>query len=288
MSGYKIPCVIVHRGFKPYLKHNLEITSKNNMVYLIGDSSVSKLASMSDNIEFINIEDYESKQKTVKFKEKFLNFSTRTADEEWMCFERVFIMQDFMIEKGYKQIFHLDSDNVLLKNIDTLKFENSIAYCIPSFQDNFRMDSSIHCGLLNSVFFAEFEKLYIDIYMTKNGFNLIEEKIKYHKINNLNGGITDMTLYFLLHKLKKINPQNLMKPLKSNDGEDFIFINNFNLAEGFYDLNNFKMSRKKIKLYNGSSVYDLINSKKIKIANIHFQGKLKKDLNKYTKYRLRY
>ena len=53
-----------------------------------------------------------------------------------------------------------------------------------------------------------------------------------------------MTLYFLLHKLKKINHKNLMKPLKSDDGEDFIFINNFNLAEGFYDLNNFKMSRK--------------------------------------------
>ncbi len=288
MDDYKIPCVIVHRGFKPYLKHNLEITSKNNMVYLIGDSSVSKLASMSDNVEFINIEDYESNQKTIKFKEKFLNFSTRTADEEWMCFERVFIMQDFLIEKGYKQIFHLDSDNVLLKNINTFKFENSNAYCIPSFQDNFRMDSSIHCGLLNSDFFTEFEKLYIDIYMTKNGFNLIEEKINYHKKNNVKGGITDMTLYFLLHKLKKINPQNLMKPLKSNDGEDFIFINNFNLAEGFYDLNNFKMSRKKIKLYNGSSVYDLINSKKIKIVNIHFQGTLKKDLNKYTKYRLRY
>ena len=61
MNDYKIPCVIVHSGFKPYLKHNLEITSKNNMVYLIGDSSVSKLASMSENIEFINIEDYESK-----------------------------------------------------------------------------------------------------------------------------------------------------------------------------------------------------------------------------------
>ena len=63
MNNYKIPCVIVHRGFKPYLKYNLEITSKNNMVYLIGDSSVSELASMSDNVEFINIEDYESKQK---------------------------------------------------------------------------------------------------------------------------------------------------------------------------------------------------------------------------------
>ena len=62
-------------------------------------------------------------------------------------------------------------------------------------------------------------------------------------------GITDMTLYYLLNKLKKISPQNLMQPFKSADEEEYIFINNYNLAEGFYDLNNFKMKRKKIRLY---------------------------------------
>jgi hypothetical protein len=79
-----------------------------------------------------------------------------------------------------------------------------------------------------------------------------------------------------------------MQPFKSKDDEEFIFINNLNLAEGFYDLNNFKMRRKKIKLYNGNSVYDLIKSKKIKIANIHFQGSSKNHLNRYSKYRLKY
>ena len=48
------------------------------------------------------------------------------------------------------------------------------------------------------------------------------------------------------------------------------------------------MRRKKIKLYNGSSVNDLINMKKIKIANIHFQGASKKYLNRFSKYRLKY
>ena len=288
MENYDIPCVIVHRGFKPYLKYNLEITSKNNKVFLIGDESVSNLASISDNIEFINIEEYETRKRIVDLKKNFVNCNTQPQDIEWMNFERVFIIHNFILEKNYKQIFHLDSDNVLLKNINDFKFNTTNAYCIPSFQENYRMDSSIHCGLLDEEFFFEYEKLYNDLYITKNKFHLIEKKINYHKQNNIRGGITDMTLYFLLQKLEKINPQNLMKPFKSKDGEEFVFINNFNLAEGFYDFNNFEKRRKKIKLYNGNSVNDLINLKIIKIANIHFQGTSKKYLNRFSKYRLKY
>mgnify|MGYP001273889018 CR=1 FL=1 len=288
MENYDIPCVIVHRGFKPYLKFNLEITSKNNKVFLIGDESVSNLASISDNIEFVNIKEYETRKRIVDFKKNFVNYNTQPQHIEWMNFERVFIIHDFLLERNYKQIFHLDSDNVLLKNINDFKLYITNAYCIPSFQENYRMDSSIHCGLLDEKFFIEFENLYSDLYITKNKFHLIEKKISYHKQNNIRGGITDMTLYFLLQNLEKINPQNLMKPFKSKIGEEFVFINNFNLAEGFYDFNNFEMRRKKIKLYNGNSVNDLINLKKIKIGNIHFQGTSKKYLNRFSKYRLKY
>lgn len=288
MKNSEIPCIIVHRGYKPYLKFNLEITSKNNKIFLIGDSSVSNLASISDKIEFIDIRDFERRDRILELRKNFVNYSTQSNDIEWMNFERVFIMQDFMLERDYKQVFHLDSDNILLKNINTFKFKNRIAYCIPSFQDNYRMDSSIHCGLLENKFFTEFEKLFSDLYINKSKFHLIEKKINYHAENGVRGGINDMTLYYLLNKLKKISPQNLMQPFKSADDEEYIFINNYNLAEGFYDLNNFKMKRKIIRLYNGNSVYDLINLKKVKIANIHFQGSSKKYLNKYTKYRLKY
>ena len=288
MENYDIPCVIVHRGFKPYLKYNLEITSKNNKVFLIGDESVSNLASISDNIEFVNIEEYETRKRIIDLKNNFVNYNTQPQDIEWMNYERVFIIHDFILERNYKQIFHLDSDNVLLKNINDFKFDNTNAYCIPSFQDNYRMDSSIHCGLLDWEFFFEFEKLYSDLYITKNKFYLIEKKIGYHKKNNIRGGITDMTLYYLIQKLEKIKTQNLMQPFKSKDDEEFVFINNFNLAEGFYDFNNFEMRRKKIKLYDGNSVNDLINLKIIKIANIHFQGTSKKYLNRFSKYRLKY
>ena len=49
-----INCVIVHKGYKPYLKYNLEITSKNNKIYLIGDKSLEKLQNISKNITYID------------------------------------------------------------------------------------------------------------------------------------------------------------------------------------------------------------------------------------------
>ena len=54
------------------LKFNLEITSKNNKVFLIGDESVSKLASVNDNIEFINIEEYEIRKRIVDNEIEFI------------------------------------------------------------------------------------------------------------------------------------------------------------------------------------------------------------------------
>ena len=43
MSEKDIDCLIIHTGYQPYLKYNLEITSKYNNVYLIGDSTAASL-----------------------------------------------------------------------------------------------------------------------------------------------------------------------------------------------------------------------------------------------------
>ena len=135
MVEKNIPCVVVHRGYKPYLKYNLEITSKNNLIFLIGDSSVRHLEQISKNIIFINIDKYEKDNEVVKFKNNFKNYNTQSAEIEWMNFERVFIMQRFAKENKFEKVFHIDSDNILLLDINNLKFEKELAYCIPSYQE---------------------------------------------------------------------------------------------------------------------------------------------------------
>ena len=99
MVEKNIPCVVVHRGYKPYLKYNLEITSKNNLIFLIGDSSVRHLEQISKNIIFINIDKYEKDNEVVKFKNNFKNYNTQSAEIEWMNFERVFYYATFCKRK---------------------------------------------------------------------------------------------------------------------------------------------------------------------------------------------
>ena len=52
-----IPVLIIHEGYKEYLKINLEITGKNNKIYLIGDKSVEHLGNIK-NVTFVNIDKY--------------------------------------------------------------------------------------------------------------------------------------------------------------------------------------------------------------------------------------
>ena len=94
-----------------------------------------------------------------------------------------------------------------------------------------------------------------------------------------------MTLYFLLYKQNLIKPQNLLEPFLDKKNEEYIFMNNYNYSDGYFGKNNFEMKKGKIRIYRNNLVYDIINNKKVKIANIHFQGAGKKYLNRYTKYK---
>jgi len=282
----KIPTVVIHRGDKSYLKYSLEISSKKNTVVLIGDSELSKYSKLNKNILFEDIKKYDTEESIVTNKKFFENYSTNDAEFEWRCFERVFIIQKFMEEYKFSKVFHLDSDAVLLVDINELKYEKDCGYLTPSIQDDFRMDSSIHFSLLDMNFCTQFDQLYQDIFVSGNKFNLIQDKVSFHKFHDLKGGICDMTLYYLLKEEKYLEPQNFMKEVKDLKQEEYVFINNINRGEGYYDINNFKMKGKYIKILN-NSVEDEIQNKKIKIAGIHFQGVAKKQLNWFLKYKLK-
>ena len=85
-----------------------------------------------------------------------------------------------------------------------------------------------------------------------------------------------MTLYFLLYKQNLIKPQNLLEPFHDKKNEEYIFMNNYNYSDGYFGKNNFEMKKGKIRIYRNNLVYDIINNKKVKIANIHFSRCRKK------------
>lgn len=272
----KIPVVIIHIKYKEYLKINLEITGINNKIYLIGDDSLNHLGKLN-NVSFIDINKYRNLPLIKKCRDSFVNYSSNAKDYEWLCFERVFIMKFFMEEFNLEYIFHSDSDNILLHDVNNYKFEKNVAYCLPKNYHNNRMSSSIHSGLLNQNFCNKFIELYFNLYIDKSKFYLIENKIKYHKDKNgkyINGGICDMSLYYIIANENIVDVENLLAP-KNN----IVFINNINNGEGYESKEQYRLKNNIIDITYESdkcSIYDKINNKQLQIFNIHYQGGAKK------------
>jgi hypothetical protein len=278
-----IKTIIIHTGYKKYLEENVRITSETNKIILVGDDSVKQLGEI-ENVEFINIDKYLYNINKV-YRPYFINYSSNNLHCEFMCFARIFIIKDIMEEFNLDNIFHIDSDNILFQDINNYPFTNDVAYCMPNnYENTHRMSNSIHCGLLNKQFCNTFACLYNDIYINKSKFNLIEDKTNYHTQNGIyvNGGICDMTFYYLIHNI--INVQNLMLPV-TIDNKKYIFINNYNNGEGFESRQQYSLnSNKKLHIYknkyNETVIYDEIYKEEYHLINIHFQGSAKNLLDR--------
>lgn len=276
----------IHSGYKNYLKHSLEITSKKNNIFFIGDESNSFLKDKK-NIEFINRKELLNSD-IDKYKSYFINYSSNDKSFEWSCFERVFLMKNFLDKFNIQQIFYSDSDNIFLKNLNNLKLTKKIGYLIPNLQSEYEMYASIHSSFLNNEFCEKFIELYEDIYINKSKFEIIAKKIEYHEKNKIRGGICDMTLYYFLNKLKIIDVQNFFEPIETIEGLNSIFIHDIKSSLGPSGNDTFKKNNKHIKIFSNNRVFDLIMNEFYELNNIHFQGISKKYLNFRTKYKLFY
>lgn len=285
-----IDVVIVHRGYKDYLKSNLEITGKNNNIYLLGDETLEKLEDLK-NVSFVNIDKYMKNPKIIKYSQSYVNRSNNKREYELFCFLRVSIMKLFMEEYNLEKIFHLDSDCILFKDINEYPFTSEIAYQFGINLKKTDMTDSIHNGLININFCNEFENLYEKIYIEKD-ISLIKNKINHHYDRILNtyigGGICDMTFYYILRENNILDVQDLGKPVII-ENKEYIFINNINSGEGNLSENQYELKyyylRKVIDIKKKEDyyLYDKIKKKNINLLNIHFQGETKKFLNENLK-----
>ena len=272
---YQIPVVIVHIGYKDYVRVNLEITGKTNKIYLIGDDSMKHLGKMH-NVTFVDIDKYQNHASIVEARNSFINYSTNSEEFEWTAIQNgAFILKLFLEDYHLSKIFNMDSDNILLYDINKYSFKKDIAYCLNKNYHEFRMSNSNHCALFNLEYCNEFIQLYKDIYLSKKHFHLIEDKIRYHSENNIAGGINIMTLNYILVNERRIETQNLMNPAE----DDSVFLNNINNAEGFESKQQYRLKKNMIDFYFSNGVwkiYDLINKKEYKLMNLHFQGGAKR------------
>ena len=248
----QLPVVIVHTGNQLYLQKCIELNSLYNKVYLLGDDT-----NKETHTEFTHIDSLQTNE-VIEFKSCFVNYSTNPSTYELNCFLRVFYIREFMRQKGFESVFHLDSDCILLEKLSDIFPETTdlVAYSLQTNQALNHMVGSIHNGLLTMKFCDLFIQLCFDIY---------------------GGGICDMTLYYLLNSegiLRSINDLNQPRMLY---GEKCVFDHQLSSSYGFLGNNTYvvKDGKKELIEENNKTYVKTVTGEKIRLLSLHYQGKHK-------------
>lgn len=274
------PIVIVHEEYTDFLKSSIEITGKNNKIFLIGNESVKQLESHPA-VSYVDIKKYTNLDKLQQFQNQFVHEGDKDRRTYMFWFLRLLIMYEFAKDFNFESFFPCDSDNVILKDINKFKFTEKNALLVANEWEPFNYSASIHAGLLDLEFCKIYEDLLFDYYLNNKKNNFFTEKIEFHKSNP--GSFCDMTIYYYMHKKNLIAIDNLMKP-REIENSNYVFTSSYATPEGLDSKNQYKFRFnkqliKRDKINNSNYLINRKNNEKEYIMNIHFQGKQKKLLN---------
>lgn len=256
--------IFIHKGKSKYLDLALKQAHKSNpdaTIILLGENYNNRL----NFVKYYNINEY--KTEADNFKQYYKHFSTNSYNFELFCFQRWFILKDFINKHKIKQFFYCDSDvllfNNLIKDNNFKKFNFTLSeeFCAHNSFWNKSNEINLFCNFLKNVYTKNDQKTY----------NQLLDFWRNHQKNKKNGGICDMTLFNLY---KKINHKKI--------GETSIIINNStydhnintNKQGGVKFQNIFKF--KKIIWINHIPYVKTKDKNIIKFNSLHFQGNAKR------------
>lgn len=257
-----IPVILIHKGNDHYLTYTLKQASKNNKVYLIGNINPN-----IENVEFCDMNEFSNGLD--EFKKNYVHLNTTPYDYEVFCYERWFLLKNFMDKKQLETVFYIDSDVLLFVNV-TEEWEKFSQYNFTLLHRTAAISSFItkkgindFCGLISSV------------YSNKSGypFKKIESHFNVRKNCGLGGGVCDMTLleYFHYDFGCGGGPGRIGEMMQIIN--DTTYDHNINAKDQDFA---FKNGIKEIKIINKTPyVYNEKLNKDIKFNSIHFQGSAK-------------
>jgi hypothetical protein len=285
----EIPLFIFHIGDQEYFKKCVNHNSQKNKVYIMGNDTNKDLFSNNKNVFFYHVKDVNNVEVN-KLKFCFTNYSTHDVSYEIKCFLRVFYLKQIMLLTGIHRFFHLDSDCVIFDNITDIFNSNpeiKNAYSVQKHckdSNPYHMVGCIHNGLLTLDLCNIFIKLCFDIYGNKSKMYLLNDKINYHKQNNIGGGICDMTFFWLIYSEKLCEVFDL-NDIIIFENEECIFDHNINNDYGIYGEGTYKMKDnvKELIVKDGKRYITTLNDDKlIRVLSLHFAGPAKKILEELS------
>jgi hypothetical protein len=115
MKKTAIPIIIVHKGDSFYLSPVLEqarLFNPGNQIYLISDIAKRKY----DFVHYHNIDEYMNRAN--EFEKRYIHLSSNSYFYELICFQRWFIILDFVLQHGINNFLCMDSDVLLYCNVN--------------------------------------------------------------------------------------------------------------------------------------------------------------------------
>ena len=278
--------VTIHIGDSTYLYNFIKLNCEHNHLYLIGDDDNKHYQEEFDNFTHIDcgllhygFVDYLNGYKDPNIHNMENNSHDLNVIKK--SYLRWFYMYNFMTLMNINKLFHIDSDCIILKNLDEINsISDNVALSVCNNYDNeMRMSSAIHNAMLTKEFVKSFIDLFHDVFISKQKYNLIESKLEYHKNNP--GYICDMTLTYILINTSHTQTQDLKSPIQS-----VVFNHNLLTGEGYLSKNQYEMQQM-LQIYyknNNLFIYDLINKEYHNLASLHFQGRSKYFLINYNEF----
>lgn len=251
----------IHKGNSEYvskcLKKCRELYDSDEIV-LLGD----KLNSSYPYIRHELIENYS--QAANEFEKIYKHLSPNNLQYELFCFSRWFILKEYMQKNNINEGCYLDTDIMILDRIPLDLYDGKF---------NYTYDSG-HSSIFNLERLNDLCNYISDYYGNEDKLNELEKIYKLKIDNNINEGISDMTLISLF---AFENPDICRDLSIVNRGH--IFDHNINCADGYESI----YGKKKVySIQNELYVKNLKLNKLIKVITLHFQGRAKIYMDKFS------
>jgi hypothetical protein len=256
-----IPILIVHKGDSFYLEpvlRQIRLFNPDNRICLISDESTSRY----NIVEHFYIDHYT--EGLQEFQKVYQHMSINPYDYELFCFQRWFVIRDFVRKEGFTHFLCLDSDVLLYCNVDEV------------FNQYLKYDFTI-CKVMGPCF-SLFNKESIDklcdymlfLYTDKGAL----ERLRLFYKDVVYGGVCDMTA--LTWYQKDI----------SNNVIDIIYPSSGACFDGnISDPMGFEMSKSRKRIYwidNLPYGKYMEDGSLIRFYGLHLQGGAKHEMHKYV------
>jgi hypothetical protein len=261
-----LPIVFIHKSNSDYLIYSLlqaKQTNPQSDIILLGDYS-------NDCYKFIHHENLNNylfgARELGKVYKHFHNINSYL--NELLCFQRWFVLRDFMQTNNFNRCLYIDSDVMLYANVTQEQDKFS------EFDLTLSHNLSPHCNFINNLNALEkycyfVFSLYTDSSIVKEIDQLMQEVSQ----KRVWGGVSDMTVFRAFKELPECNIGEVSTII-----EDSIYDHNINASDDFEMRNGIKS----IFFVEGQPFGRHIPSgKSLKFNALHFQGKAKKLMKDY-------